>query len=54
MRIIEKNFLWWILDEEAGANTKNSFNIITREAMADSSVSPSAFSVNFYPLMKMW
>jgi hypothetical protein len=49
MRIIEKNFLWWILDEEAGANTKNSFNIITREAMADSSVSPSTFSVNFLP-----
>ena len=27
-RISEKTFLWWILDEEAGANRKNSFNII--------------------------
>ena len=48
-RAQEKYYLWWILDEDEGANTKNSFRVLTKEAQDDVALNPTSFEVTFLP-----
>jgi len=48
-RAQEKNYLWWILDEDNGANTKNAFRILTEQAQNNKSLNPTSFEVTFLP-----
>ncbi|MCS5652463.1 MAG: hypothetical protein NZ825_07490, partial [Candidatus Marinimicrobia bacterium] len=48
-RAQEKIFLWWILDESAGANTKNTFSVLTKQAQNAVVLTPTSFEVTFLP-----
>ena len=47
-RISEKKYLWWDTDSST-ANSKNKFNVLTREAQVNTAVSPYSFKVIFQP-----
>jgi len=48
-RAQEKKYLWWILDEDNGANTKNAFRILTEQAQQNNALNPTSFEVTFLP-----
>ena len=48
-RAQEKIFLWWILDESAGANTKNTFSVLTIQAQNAVVLTPTSFEATFLP-----
>ena len=48
-RAQEKNYLWWVLDEDNGANTKNGFRILTEQAQNNIALNPTSFEVTFLP-----
>ena len=48
-RAQEKKYLWWILDEDAGANTKNAFRVLTKQAQDNVVLNPTSFEVTFLP-----
>ena len=47
-QILVKEYLWWDTDT-ATANTKNKYNVLTKDAHGDTAVSPYSFAVNFEP-----
>ncbi len=48
-RAQEKNYLWWVLDEDNGANTKNAFRVLTEQAQNNIALNPTSFEVTFLP-----
>ena len=48
-RAQEKKYLWWVLDEDNGANTKNAFRILTEQAQKNTALNPTSFEVTFLP-----
>ena len=48
-RAQEKKYLWWVLDEDNGANTKNAFRILTEQAQQNIALNPTSFEVTFLP-----
>ena len=48
-RAQEKNYLWWVLDEDNGANTKNAFRILTEQAQQNTALNPTSFEATFLP-----
>ncbi|GIS70784.1 MAG: hypothetical protein CM1200mP10_03610 [Candidatus Neomarinimicrobiota bacterium] len=48
-RAKKKKNLWGILDEDAGANTKNAFRVLTKQAQDNVVLNPTSFEVTFLP-----
>ena len=48
-RAQDKYYLWWIMDEDAGANIKNEFRVLTKQAQDNVVLNPTSFEVTFLP-----